>query len=354
MLLIVIAIITIFTAGNGFSVTIGNWYGCPAPDPNLPTDANRPACTPGTGPWKEAYWNSPPVHLPPGPSISKDEIKIIRAKTVCTLDSNAGNYLCKLSIAGGSEESNAPRLEIAPGGILGIGEFRVGCGGSTTGGPYGRVNQTGGTVNLSDNLVVGRYGTSEKNPNEGKGFYTISGGTITYNPTNDNAGLYIAGIGGRGPTEGTFTIAGSAANINLKRLCVASNGSIGCKGTLEFKIGPTGVSPIRVSDGISIDLANADVTARLIVSAIGEPPKADILLIENQGSSPVNGTFDTVNGNPAPEGTGVVLNFGGNNYNYTLTYKGGTGNNDIMLHYVPQPATAPAAPAVPTPNTTAK
>jgi hypothetical protein len=59
----------------------------------------------------------------------------------------------------------------------------------------------------------------------------------------------------------------------------------------------------------------------------------------------VIGTFDTVNGNPAPEGASMVLSFGGNNYNYTLTYKGiaDVDNiaNDIVL--IPQPAT-PALP----------
>lgn len=339
-------LLAVLISSSGFSATLGTWYGCPAPDPNKPAvDANRPACPAGTGSWKDAYWNSPNnpgIHLPPGPGTSSEEIKIVRAKTVCTLDSDAGNYLCKLSIAGGSEESNAPRLNIVTGGQIGIGEFRVGCGGSTASGPIGRVNQTGGTVNLADNLLVGRYGTSSNNPNEGKGIYTISGGTITCIPTNTKAGLYIAGFGGRGPTEGTFTVAGNAVNINFKKLSITSDGAIGCVGTVEFKIGSAGVSPIRVSDNISIDALGETTTAKLLVSATAEPPKADILLIENQGNSLVNGIFDTVNGNPAPEGASVVLSFGGNNYGYSLTYKGGAGNNDIMLRYVPAPA--PAAP----------
>ena len=348
-LLIVTAIITILTAGNGFSATIGTWFGCPAPDPNQPAgDANRPACVPGTGSWKGVYWNKERINLPAGPGNSSNEIKIIRAKTVCTLDSDAGNYLCKLSIAGGGEEANAPRLEIVTGGQIGIGEFRVGCGGATASGPVGCVNQTGGTVKLANNLLIGRYGTSSTNPNEGKGFYTISGGTITCDAANTKGGLYIGASSGE-PTEGTFTVAGNSANISFKKLYIANN--TGSVGTVAFKIGPAGVNPIRVSDNISIDEAAAASTAKLIVSAIGEPPKAekaDILLIENQGSGPVNGVFDTVNGIPAPEGAGVILSFGGNNYNYNLTYKGGIGNNDIMLRYVP----APAAPAAVTPAAT--
>lgn len=342
-----VVLIIAFTAGDGFSATIGTWFGRPEADANHPiVDTNKPV---GTGSWKEAYWNKEGINLPPAPGSSSDEIKIIRAKTVCTLDSDVGNYASKLSIAGGGEEANAPRLEIIDGGQIGIGEFRVGCGGSTKGGPLGCVNQKGGTVKLGDNLVIGRYGTSGSNPNEGKGFYTISGGTIICDPANTKAGLYIGGFKGAGPTEGTFTVVGNTADISVKKLSIASDGTGGCKGTLEFKVGPAGVSPIKVSDSVSIDLAGADANAMLAVSATGEPPKTDILLVDNQGKGPVTGIFDTVNGNPAAEGASVVLSFGGNNYGYTLTYKGGAGANDIVLRYALQPAAAPAVekPAAP-------
>jgi hypothetical protein len=233
-------------------------------------------------------------------------------------------------------------LEIVNGGQIGIGEFRVGCGGATAMGPFGCVNQSGGIVKLADNLLIGRYGTSDKNPNEGKGHYTISGGTLTYDATNRKGGLYIAGTDGSGPLEGTFTVVGNAAKTNFKKLSVTSNGATGNIGTVEFKIGQAGVSPIRVSDTISLDELGESTTTKLIISAIGEPPKADILLIENQSSNPISGTFDTVNGSPATEGANVALDFGGNTYNYKLTYKGGTGGNSIMLRYSPG-ATAPAA-----------
>jgi hypothetical protein len=68
------------------------------------------------------------------------------------------------------------------------------------------------------------------------------------------------------------------------------------------------------------------------------PPIGDILLIDNQGTSAVNGLFDSLNGGSAAEGTLVALSFGGIDYNYTLTYLGGTGGNDVML-LIPEPAT---------------
>ncbi len=330
-------------AADGFSVTIGTWFG-QVQDGNHPADVNKPV---GTGLWKEALWNKEGIKLPPAPAEKKDEIKIVRPGSVCILDSDAGNYLCKLSIAGGAEEANAPRLEIVNGGVLGIGELRLGSGGSAAGGPVGCINQTGGTLNLADNLLIGRYGTSQKNPNEGKGFYTISGGTIACLPENAKATLYVGGAGS-GATEGTFRVSGSAAKISFKRLAVGSDGSnTGSTGTVEFKIGSTGVSPIQITDNVSIDATGTASTAKLVVSTTAEPPKNNILLIDNQGSGPVNGVFDTVNGNPASEGAAVTLSSGANNYNYTLTYKGGQGDNDIMLIYSAAPASEPNKASAP-------
>lgn len=343
-MLIVIVIITLI-AGDGFSATVAQWLGYQA-------DANNPAAgkQSGTGTWKESLWREG-IKIPqPGPTItSKDEIKIVRAKSVCTLDSDAGSYACRLSIAGGSEDTNAPTLEIVKGGVMGMGDVRVGAGGTSRQGGIGRINQTGGTLNLAGNLLVGCYGTSQNNPNYGKGFYTISGGTIACLAENAKATLYIAGGGGQGASDGTFTIVGNAANISFKQLYIGSDGSnTGCTGILEYKIGSSGVSPIRVSNSVSIDPLGASSTAKLIVSATAEPPKGNILLIENQGSTPVSGIFDTVNGNPATEGASVAVSSGGKNFNYTLTYKGGAGSNDVMLISSSAPA---AAPAPATPNT---
>ena len=328
--LIAVVLLAILMGSVGFADTIALWYGAPA------GDANHPA---GTGSWKDAFWKEGRVHVPAPPCTFSDDIKIARANTVCTIDGDTGNYICKLSLSGGADEATAPRLEIVAGGRLGIGDFRVGAGGSSNTGAIAYANQTGGTVELATDLIIGYRSISSANPNNGKGYYTISGGTITYAPTNISACLYIAGTGGaNGPSEGTFTVVGSAANISIRKLYVGSDGTKkGGSGTLEFKIDSTGVSPIRLSDASSIILDNkgADSTAKLVVSLTAAPPAGDILLVENAGEGAVSGTFDTVNGNPAPEGASVVLNTGGVDYKYTLTYKGGAGNNDIILLRAP-------------------
>jgi hypothetical protein len=318
-------------ASGGLAATVGTWYGAIGPEPPV-----------GTGFWTDTYWNALNTVGPPvPPQVAGDEIKLTRAITVCTVNSNVGEYLCKLSIASSDIAPNiAPKLEIVAGGYIGMGELRVGSGGSTAGGTIGRMSQTGGTLNLNDNLMIGRFGTSGSNPNNGTGYYTISGGTIQYASANTKGNLYIAGTGANGASEGTFTVVGNAASITLRKLYVGSDGTYtGGKGTLEFQIGSAGVSPIRLTDADSIilDAKGDNSTAALVLSLIGAPPGGNILLVNNTSTGAVSGLFDTVNGIPALEGAPVALSYGGNNYNYSLTYTGGVGSNDVML--IPEPAT---------------
>jgi hypothetical protein len=330
----VIILLMVVFVSTGFSTTMGTWQGAPA-------DANHPANLVGTGKWTDAYWK-PTGQLPPPPSTSDQEIKISKPKTVCTADSNIGNYACRLTITGGADIASAPKLEIAKGTNLGILEFRVGGGGAAATGGFGCVVQTGGTLNINGKLLIGRFGSSSNNPNDAKGFYTISGGTITYPATSDG----FLCLGAYGASEGTLTIVGKAASISVKKLSVGGDGKKQSgTGTLGFKVDANGVSPIKVADGVSIDTAGQATTAKLAVSAIGAPPKADILLIDNLGNAQIAGIFDTVNEKAAIEGAEVVLNAAGNNYFYKLTYKGGS-NNDLMLKFDHvAPGAAPAAPA---------
>ena len=108
-------------------------------------------------------------------------------------------------------------------------------------------------------------------------------------------------------------------------MCRRRHGAKAASGTLEFRIGSDGVSPVEISGSIYIDPAGAGSTANLLVSATAAPPTADIVLIRNTGGGSVTGTFDTVqdaNGTRAgTEGAPVILSYGGTDYNYRLTYK---------------------------------
>jgi hypothetical protein len=159
------------------------------------------------------------------------------------------------------------------------------------------------------------------------GFYTISGGTLTYDKTDDGLGQLI--VGDRGGT-GTFTVFGGGSVIDMGSLHVGGRqASRPADGTLEFIINGLGVSPIQVNE-VLLDPAGDESTASLIVDLIGiddDDLVPEYLLVDNLGGDPVAGIFDSM-----PEGTMITLD----TTPYYLTYVGGTGN-DIML--VPEPAT---------------
>jgi hypothetical protein len=334
-----VVLLAIAFVSVGFSATLANWSGAAAGDANHPV---------GTGPWSGPFWGSPPTKIAAAPATPADEIKVTKPKKVCTVDSNAGNYICKLSISGGPDVATAPKLEIVKGGYLGIGEFRVGAGGAAKTGTIGCVVQTGGTLCMGDDMKLGRSSTSADNPNDGKGYYTISGGTIMYSAAAPRAGLCIGGNGsGATASEGTFKVIGKGASIKVKKLFVGNDGYKGIgTGTVEFELDANGVSPIQAAEGVTIDAGNESSTAKLVISAGAAAPKTDIVLVDNQGNNPITGIFDTVNGNPAAEGAEAAVSCAAGKYYYKLTYKGGTGSNDIMLKFVRQEAAAPA-PAAP-------
>lgn len=331
-------------AGSGRAVTVGTWCGSVAADPCHPVA--------GTGSWEDPYWNDPPTSLPPSPGTSGDEVKIIRDATICTVATNVGNYNWTLSVGSVMTGGAAAELEIV-GGSIGMREIRIGAGGTTGSSTItGYLDQKGGTVSVYNDgdIIIGRMGKDAGR--KGAGYYTISGGTIKYDGLTTTKGrLYVGGVsstGGVNGAEGTFTVVGNAPSITMRKLYVAAQTTTRYgTGTLKFEIGSAGVSPIRLTaaDSVILDQAGGDSTAKLLVSLTAAPLPGNITLVENQSTGNVIGTFDTVNGNPAPEGASVVLSFGGNNYNYTLTYKGIAGidniANDIVL------TLQPATPALP-------
>jgi hypothetical protein len=244
----------------------------------------------------------------------------------------------------------AARMEILAGGSIGMKEMRIGAGGATGSAAItGYLDQTGGTFSIYNDgdVYVGRMGNAAEK--KGIGYYTISGGTLTVDSstTTTKGRLYVggnSGTEGMNGAEGTFTIVENDATILMRKLYVgAQTATRYGTGTLEFKIGAEGVSPIQLTtaDSIILDQAGALSTANLVVSLVDVPPIGDILLVENQSTGDVVGAFDTVNGIPAVEGAAVALSFGGTDYHYQLTYKSAGGAdglaNDIML--IPEPAT---------------
>jgi hypothetical protein len=319
-------------AGSAFAATVGTWYGSSAGPPY-------------TGSWSDTYWNSARNLGPPAPpGTVGDEVKLTRDDTVCTVNSIVGNCNWTLSI-GSVMTGAAARIGIVAGGSIGMKEIRLGAGGTTgTTTITGYLDQTGGTLNVygDGDIYIGRQGNAAGKI--GVGYYTISGGTIVCDATTTTkGGLYVGGASGTegmNGSIGTFTVVGDDASITMKKLYVgAQTVTRYGTGNLEFKIDAGGVSPIRLTDASSIilDQAGANSTANLVVSLLAAPPSGAIVLVENTSTGAVSGTFDTLNGGSAIEGAPVTLSYGGNNYDYTLTYAGGIGGNDIVL--IPEPAT---------------
>jgi hypothetical protein len=267
-----------------------------------------------------------------------EDIKFTKPATVCTINTDAGDYLgSKIIVVSGPDIAHAAALKIEEGGYLGAAkELVIGSAGSTASGNIGYLLQTGGELSsVSTGKIEIGYKTF------GQGYYTMTGGSLTGDGT-----LFVGGAGAAG-ASGTFTVVGTDPVINMRKIYVGAKDSTGAyagTGTIDFEVGASGVSPIRMSSSIYLDpMNNEDSIANLIVNLTAAPPTGDILLLENTGSSNIHGKFDFVNGIAAAQGTSITLNYGGINYLYNLTYlfdAAGDGyRNDIALMAIPEPAT---------------
>lgn len=201
--------------------------------------------------------------------------------------------------------------------------------------PFGTsiFTQTGGTVSCASLLLGYEYRST------GTGKYQISDGTL-----NASMQLYVSQYtsGGTDANYGLFEVVGNAATITAGNVYLGSE-----RGTLSFVMGATGVSPIVMNNTASgvVNLEkNSGHPGKLaldfsaLTSTIG-----DIMLIDNKAAAAISGTFGAINVTGATktliEGQDA-FQFGDGSY-YTLTYTGGTGNNDLVLiaHPIPEPAT---------------
>lgn len=278
----------------------------------------------GEGSWSDAaMWDKgvPPLD-------TTEEIKITRANNICHVNSSIGVYTAAPQVSIANAESTPAKIIIEENGYLSVGIFRVGPGGTTGEGTTGIAEQTGGSLYVND-FYVSRFGGSIVP----KGYYTISGGMLSMN-ANANGRIFVGTGTGGGYTEGTFTVVGSAAVIQMDTLYVGGEGTNYGKGTLEFQVGASGVSPIQVTDVISIDAMGEQSTSILIIST-AETTLADedIVLVTNSSSASVSGRFDSLNGGSAAEGTEIIL--ADNIYTLTYHYAATEGTmNDIALVYV--------------------
>jgi hypothetical protein len=275
----------------------------------------------GSGNWTDsAIWNAGTMPTVDG----ADEVKQNVDDVTVVINSNVGTYNnLKIDLARGNT------LSFQTGGYMfNNKEIRPGDAGMWgSGTDIGYINQTGGTLELGSlaKVMVG-YKTG------GNGTYTISGGSLI------GAGRLFIGCSNQSGSTGTFKVVGNAATINLTNYLYIGRDSSGTAtttgtGNLEFNVQNGLVSKLQVLAS-SIDASNeAAAIANLIINSTGTAPTANIVLVENTGSTAVAGAFDNA-------AEGAIFNVGG--VNMTLTYKYAAGSdsvgNDIAL-IVPEPIT---------------
>lgn len=268
----------------------------------------------GVGNWAEPNgWSGG------APPQGAEEVRVRGEDTVLTLNTSTGAW----GPAQRLRVYDEAKMIVAEGAELtGAGWVRIGAGSK------GTLKQTGGLVKIdNERLAIGDSSGSE-------GEYEILGGTLTY--TGARGDLVVGARGGRG----YFVVFGTDATIKMGRLIVGDGA--GASGTVVFYLTDKGVSPITLSVGATINASN-DTGCGLSIITISGAPEADVLLIDQPDGAPVATHFDQVNGPLAVEGAPVAVHFQQTIYNYTLTYAGGPGGNDIMLKYV---STTPAPKVV--------
>jgi hypothetical protein len=105
-------------------------------------------------------------------------------------------------------------------------------------------------------------------------------------------------------------------------------------GSYHFRIGAS-------NPGGSVGTVNLNSTTKLVIDANSEAILSGAVLIDNDGTDPVQGRFLDENGNVLAEGGVFASSLNGNKL-YKISYTAGTGN-DIWLFEVPEPATAAVA-----------
>jgi hypothetical protein len=96
--------------------------------------------------------------------------------------------------------------------------------------------------------------------------------------------------------------------------------------TLAFTLDAQGVTPITILSrwrGLSL-VHDERSQCRLQIALTAIPPRDDVTLVSAR--VPIRGTFAGL-----PEGAEITADFGGWNYHWMLTYRGGPGGHDLVL-----------------------
>jgi hypothetical protein len=146
------------------------------------------------------------------------------------------------------------------------------------------------------------------------------------------SGAILKGVGTINPAA-LLTVNGELAPGDSPGILSTGSVVFGGAGSLfEVELNGTAVGSLydqlNVSGKVTLDNAALEVL-------LGYAPNYmdSFVIINNDLADPVNGIFAGL-----PEGNSIARSFGGETYLFQISYRGGTGN-DVVLMAVPEPAT---------------
>jgi hypothetical protein len=262
----------------------------------------------GAGNWDDlARWGGAPFGPTDIASIEGDSEVLFSRGDVTLNQVEVGSY------------HNAKSTMIMEGGMLTLPHYlRIG----EMTGASGRFIQRGGDIRTVE-IFVAAGNVGDGADRHARGELEIRGGSIVTRHLTLGWGLGSAG---------RIHIVGSAARpiLVLDYFWVGIRGEAdGTSDTdMAFDIDGGGVTPIVVcnpkSSGIALIDTAAKSTCRLHVSLVEAPPGGDIPLLRLPLAC--HGIFTDL-----PEGSPVRASFGGRTYEWTITYRGGPKQTDVVL-----------------------
>ena len=257
--------------------------------------------------------------------------------TTITLGQSAGTGLLANSVTGTVSVSGGSFIA----GSLSMADNAAGATSVTS-----NLNVSGsGAVTVTGNLTAGsKSGTATTVAAN----INISSGTLTVGG-NLSEGTAPAGVTSTITLSGTGTLDMTHGNIAVDTFTF-TGGTL--KNVASFSAGTSGGLNVQNASVLAYDLDGAFTSTTLtgtltlglntnlqLALANGFVPSGDLLLVDNDLSDSISGTFATINGGTFGLGNTFTLTNNTGSYDFTLNYFGGTGNDLVaQLAAIPEPS----------------
>ncbi|HEY9248625.1 MAG TPA: PEP-CTERM sorting domain-containing protein [Rariglobus sp.] len=228
---------------------------------------------------------------------------------------------------------------------------------------------TAGSVVMAQNLSGARTGLVGNLNVSGTGAVTVAGnvttgdvqgtGAVTANVTVSGGALTVGGnlAEGANGASVTSTVTLSGGTLDMTRGNIAVDTFTFTGGTLKnvasFSAGTSGGLNVQNASTLAYDVdasfASTVLTGTLTLGASANlrltladdfAPTGSLLLVVNDDTDSIVGTFATINGVAFGAGNTFTLTNSLGSYDFTLSYAGGSGNDLVaVLSTIPEPST---------------